>query len=1077
MFRPIPSSYAEGRAMRIARLLVPCLGVAIVGALAQGGAEADRAKPKPGGVAIDFNRQIRPILSENCFPCHGPDSAARKAKLRLDLRDEAVKAGVIVPGQPDQSPVVERILATDASERMPPPKSHKKLTQLQKELLRNWIAAGAEYQPHWSFIPPRRPGLPAVKAERWVRNPIDRFILAELEKRGLSPASEADRRTLARRASLDLTGLPPDPADVERLVNDSAPDAYEQYVDRLLESPHWGEHRCRYWLDAARYADTHGIHFDNYREMWTYRDWVINAFNRNLPFDQFTIEQLAGDLIPNRTMQQVIASGFNRCNITTNEGGVIAEEYLVLYDRDRTETTSQVWLGLTAGCAVCHDHKFDPISQKEFYQLAAFFNNTTQAGLDGNIKDTPPIVMVPKPEDRAQWEALSKELTELSARAKSIEQAARAEFDKWLTGITTEAVACLIPHEGLTFHALLNEGKGKTIHVTAGGKPRDLQTQSEVSWEAGHVAAHAFKNGRSGTLEIKDAGDFDKEQGFSYGAWVKLPKNNMSGAVCARMDDEHDYRGWDLWIQGGRVGAHIIHKWQEDALKVVSRNQIKPKEWNHLFITYDGSGTPAGLKVFINGVQQETNVEAGRLRNSVRTTVPLKLGQRHVNNRLEDVAIQDLRVYGRTLSNQEVERLAKSTRAVWLAAKPAGQRTPAEKNELFSWWLPTMHVPYQPVAKQLDTLQREEATVKARGTVAHVMQEKGSEPMAFVLFRGEYDKRRDPVKPETPRALPPMPPDLPRNRLGLAEWLVRPEHPLTARVTVNRFWQEVFGAGIVRTSGDFGIMGELPSHPELLDWLAVEFRESGWDIKRFFKLLVTSATYRQAAVATPVKLEKDPQNRLLSRGARFRMDAEMIRDCALAASGLLVQKVGGPSVKPYQPEGVWEAVAMIGSNTRNYKRDDGPNLYRRSVYTFWKRSAPPASMDILNAPSRETCTVRRERTDTPLQALVTLNDPQFVEAARYLAQTALKEGERTAAGRLDFIARRLLARPLRREERKIALANLEELVAYYDAHAEEAKKLIAIGEAKANPGVEPRTLAAWTMVANELMNLDEVLNK
>ncbi|HEY7309761.1 MAG TPA: DUF1553 domain-containing protein [Gemmataceae bacterium] len=1051
-----------------------CLCVSVVSSSAQA---AERK--------IEYNRDVRPILAENCFACHGPDSASRKADLRLDRRDDAIKAEAIAPGDTEKSSLVERILSDNRGQVMPPPKTKKKLTDAQKETLKRWIASGAEYEAHWSFIAPKRPQPPAVKDSGWVRNPLDRFILAGLEKRGLRPAPEADRRTLARRLALDLTGLPPEPADVEAFVNDKRADAYERYVDKLLDSPHWGEHRARYWLDAARYADTHGIHFDNFREMWSYRDWVIKAFNRNLTFDRFAVEQLAGDLLPNRTLDQQVASGFNRCNITSNEGGLIPEEYLVLYTRDRTETTARVFLGLTANCAVCHDHKFDPLTMKDFYSLSAFFNNTTQGAMDGNIKDTPPIVFVPRMEDRPRWDVLAKELAEARKQAETRKQTARADFEKWLTANsssgepsrTNGAARLAAPTDGLRLHAALNEGSGGTIHLNVDGKPRTAALASGAAWDAGYVAEKAFRCQPGDTLAVTDAGDFENDKGFSYGAWVKFTKGAPSGAIFARMDDQHDFRGWDLWMQGGRVGAHIIHKWQEDALKVVSRNPIKTGQWNHLFITYNGSGRPDGVKVFVNGVPQETNVEAGSLRSTIRTNVPLKVGQRHTTSRLDGVVLQDLRLYDRTLSATEVARLAKGTRGAWLLGKPAKSRSEAEKNELFDWWLASLDTTYQGLTKKVADLQQEEATVKSRGTIAHVMQEKPGEATAFVLYRGDYDKRRDPVKADTPKSLPPMSKDLPRNRLGFAQWLLRPENPLTARVTVNRFWQELFGTGIVKTSEDFGVSGELPTNQELLDWLAVEFRETGWDVKRFFKLLVTSAAYRQSAQVTPEKLDKDPDNRLLSRGPRYRLDAETIRDYALASSGLLARKLGGPSVKPYQPEGVWEAVAMIGSNTRDYRRDDGDLLYRRSLYTFWKRAAPPASMDIFNAPSREVCTVRRERTNTPLQALVTLNDPQFVEAARYLAQTALKEGGDKDEARIDFMVRRLLGRPLRAEEMKVVRASLDDLLAHYKANAADAKKLLAVGEAKVDAKLDTATLAAWTMLANEMMNLDEVLNK
>jgi hypothetical protein len=1040
-------NHRDRHGVRAPRALRPASAPALTLALLVAVAPSAR-----GGDAIEFNRDIRPILSENCFACHGPDSAARKADLRLDQREAAVAAEAIVPGAPEASTVVERLFTDDRTMLMPPPKSNKKLTEAQKDLLRRWIADGAAYQPHWSFIPPERPVPPAVKDEAWVRNPIDRFVLAKLEAHGLRPAPEADRRTLARRLSLDLTGLPPEPAVVEAFVADEAPDAYEKFVDRLMDTPQWGEHRGRYWLDAARYADTHGIHFDNFREMWAYRDWVIAAFNRNMPFDRFTIEQLAGDLLPDASLEQQVASGFNRCNITTNEGGIIDEEYLVLYDRDRTETTSQVWLGLTMGCAVCHDHKFDPLSQKEFYEMAAFFNNTTQNARDGNIKDTPPIVFVPNAMDRDRWGTVKGALADARQRLDSRKQAARPEFDAWLSGARPEMVAETIPAEGLRLHARLGD------------------------WDAGPPAAGP-EAAAVGALEVADAGDFEKDRPFSCGAWVKPSKAGQTGAVVARMDDRDNYRGWDLWLDKGRVATHIIHRWQDDAIKVTANTPLKAGEWSHIVITYDGSSRASGVAIYVNGQIQPTRTQADVLKGSIRCEVPLKVGRRHSGSRLAGTLVQDVRLYGRALPPREVGRITAADRAVRLVGKPKDRRTEAEVNELFGWWLATLDASTQGLRAELAKLEDEEAAIKARGTVAHVMHEKDEEPMAYILARGEYDKRREPVKPATPAVLPPMPPDLPRNRLGLAQWLLRPEHPLTARVTVNRFWQEIFGTGLVRTAGDFGLTGEPPSHPELLDWLAVEFREDGWDVKRFFKLLVTSASYRQAAATTPEKLEKDPQNRLLSRGPRFRMDAEMVRDYALEASGLLSEKLGGPSVKPYQPEGVWEAVAMPESNTRFYKPDRGEALYRRSMYTFWKRAAPPASMDIFNAPSREVCTVRRERTNTPLQALVTLNDPQFVEAARHLAGRAIKDGGESPEGRIDLMARRLLARPLRPEEMRIVRASFDDLSAFYRSHPEDAAALLAVGESKPDTSIDPPTLAAWTMLANEMMNLDEVLNK
>ncbi|MBP3954442.1 DUF1553 domain-containing protein [Gemmata sp. G18] len=1035
---------------------------------------------KANASGIEYNRDIRPILAENCFACHGPDSAARKGGLRLDLREAAIEGGAIVPGKPDKSDLIARIHADGDEGLMPPAKSNKVLKPEQRELLKKWIAAGAEYQPHWSFITPARPEIPAVKDKKWVRNPIDAFVLARLEATGLKPAPEADRRTLARRLALDLTGLPPVPADVEAFVNDKDANYYEKLVDKLMASPHWGEHRGRYWLDYARYADTHGIHFDNFREVWAYRDWVIQAFNANQKFDQFTIDQLAGDLLPNPSLDQRVATGFNRCNITTNEGGVIPEEYVVLYARDRTETTSQVWMGLTTGCAVCHDHKYDPVSQKDFYALSAFFNNTTQNVMDGNVHNTPPIISVPKSEDRARFDAVVKELTSVTQKIATRRAAARPDFDKWLTTATAANVLRENPVKGLRLHAPLTDGAGTETRFAVDGQVRSTNFGEAFAWAAGPRGGKALQVKPAGAgvpVSIPEAGNFDgQKEAFTASAWVKLTRG-ANGAIVARMNSAKKHRGWDLWVEGDKIGAHIINEFPENALKVVSNTPVPMNQWVHVALVYTGTPSPEGITIYVNGRPQSLAVPYNSLKSTTLTEVPFTVGQRFTGEgRLLGASIEDVRLYDRQLTKNEVDQLARYGAAADALAKAADKRTPADTDVAFNWWLATFDKPTRDLEAESAKLRAEDAAIKARGTIAHVMNERtDAQPSAFVLFRGDYDKRRDAVKADTPKAMPPMPTDLPRNRLGLAKWLVSKDHPLMTRVTVNRFWQELYGTGLVRTSGDFGIAGELPSHPELLDWMALEF-QSSWDVKHFFKLLVTSATYRQAAIATQEKLDKDRDNRLMSRGPRFRMDAEMIRDQALAASGLLVRKLGGASVKPYQPEGVWEAVAMIGSNTRDYRRDTGENLYRRSMYTFWKRSAPPAAMEVLNAPNRETCSVRRDRTNTPLAALLTLNDVQFVEAARVLAEKTI--GSATGdEKRIDFIAKLLLARSFRAEELAIVTDVLTNLRSHYKAKPDEAKKLIAFGESKADAKLDPSELAAWTMLANQLLNLDEVLNK
>jgi mono/diheme cytochrome c family protein len=1051
---------------------VPFLGVLI--ALSLAATPAVHADEAAAETKVEYNRDVRPILFDACISCHGPDSAARKAELRLDQRDAAIEMAAIEPGDPDSSEMIRRILSEDLEERMPPPETKKHLTDEQKQTLVRWIEQGAEYQPHWSFIPPSRPTPPEAKT--WARNPIDRFILARMQAEGLEPAPEADRRTLARRVALDLTGLPPTPEMLDAFLSDESPEAYEKYVDALLTSPRWGEHRGRYWLDAARYADTHGIHIDNFREMWSYRDWVIKAFNANVPFDRFTIENLAGDLLPEASLEQQIGSGFNRCNITTSEGGAIDEEYAVLYTRDRTETTSQVWMGLTTGCAVCHDHKFDPLTQKEFYALSAFFNNTTQKPMDGNVKDTPPIAMVPRDADLPRWQQLQTAVPAAEQAVEAHKQTARPAFDAWLAAAKPTDLDTWIPSAGLHLHAPLNDG-GNAVAYKLESAAAEAPLPATAEWREGKMGSKAAYLNQGAILEVPAAGDFEGDQPFSVSAWIKLPANDSSGSIVARMDDGHDFRGWDFWIEGRRIGAHVIHKWPENAIKALTTEQLPADQWLHVALVYDGSRKAAGIKVYVNGEAKPMAAAADALTATTRTTVPLKVGQRHATSPLSGVSLQDVRIYARDIATSEVSSLANAALLTSVVVASAESRVAADVDSLFGWWLANIDESAKSLVANRDELTRERSDIQARGTIAHVMQERPESAMAHVLNRGEYDQRLDAVTPDTPELLPAFPADLPRNRLGLAEWLMRPEHPLTARVTVNRFWQELFGQGLVRTAGDFGVSGELPSHPELLDWLAIEFRDGGWDVKKFYKLMVMSATYRQSTQVTPEKLERDADNRLLSRGPRFRMDAEMVRDQALAASGLLSPKIGGPSVKPYQPPGVWEAVAMIGSNTRDYVQDTGESLYRRSLYTFWKRSAPPASLDIFNAPNREHCVVVRERTNTPLQALVTLNDPQYVEAACQLAQRAMKEGGADSESRLSFIAARLLAREFKTEELAIVQGSLEKLAEHYSAHEAEAKALIDVGETQPDAALPPGELAAWTMVVNELMNLDEFLNK
>lgn len=1040
--------------------------------------------------SVDFNREIRPILTENCYACHGPDANTRAADLRLDLRESAIEMQAIVPGDVEASELMTRVLETDVDLIMPPPASHKKLTSAQIEKLRQWIAEGAKFAEHWSFAAPAKPEISQV-AGAWARQPWDHLVWKKLQTMGLTPAPEADLATLIRRVTLDLTGLPPDWQTVERVLNDPAADRYERYVDELLNSPRWGEHRARYWLDYARYADTHGIHFDNYREIWAYRDWVIEAFNRNLPFDQFTIEQLAGDLLPEPSMDQLIATGFNRCNITTNEGGVIAEEYNVLYTRDRVETTSLVWMGLTTGCAVCHDHKYDPLSQREFYEMAAFFHNTTQPVMDGNIKDTPPIIRVPLIEDRQRYAEVKQMVGELQAAIARQRSEAQQPAQVWLKqNLVSSANELNAPMtEGLIAHIPLDDGATNQLAWSFRNQVKRMALTEVAATSPGITASHAWVIPANDRPTADELGDWDREQPFTVSFWVKPA--TLDGALLARMEEKSAYRGWDVWLQGGLPAMHLIHRWPENALKVVATDQrLTAGQWHHLAISYDGSSRPEGIKIYVDGKTAMTRIEQNSLSDTIRTTVPFRLGSRHETAAFVGTALQEVLLYDRVLSTEAVVGYSRQRRQQYLASKPWESLNANEQQELVDTYLLTSDSSFSAQLQQLTAMQTERTEIEARGTIAHVMNERETPPRAHVLFRGEYDQRREEVAPETPDVLPSFPETLPRNRLGLAKWLVDERNPLTARVTVNRFWQEIFGRGLVATAGDFGLAGQMPSNSELLDYLAVSFREQGWDVKRFFRELVTSATYRQSGQVTSEKLQLDPQNEFVSRGPRYRMDAEMVRDYALAVSGLLSSRIGGPSVRPYQPPGVWEAVAMPESNTRNYRPDSGENLYRRSMYTFWKRAAPPASMEIMNAPNREVCTVQRERTNTPLQALLTLNDPQFIEAARILAAqllnaspaTGLTDGTPGSAGaadelRIRELARRLLSREFVAAEMEIVKQSLATLRAQYQASPTAAAELTTVGEQPTPDGLDRTELAAWTMLINQLMNLDEVLNK
>lgn len=1031
---------------------------------------------------LQFNRDIRPILAEHCFACHGFDSSSREADLRLDLRDAAIAAAAIVPHDVDGSEAVARVTADDPDVVMPPPAFKKPLSAEQVALLKRWIEEGAEYQKHWAFLAPQPPAVPDVTPSSWPRNPIDHFVLQRLQQEQLSPADEALPHVLCRRLHLDITGLPPEPEAVTAFVKayQANPEqTLSDTIDRLMATEAWGEHRARYWLDAARYADTHGMHFDNYREMWPYRDWVIRAFNSNQPFDQFTVEQLAGDLLENPTLEQKIATGFQRCNITTNEGGTIEAENLALYASDRVQTFGWVYLGLTTNCCQCHDHKFDPLTQKDYYSLAAFFRNTTQRGLDGNVRDgRGPAIRVPMGADRQRWAVIDGEIANAAAARDKRRDGARPAFTAWLENADPAVIRDAVPTDGQIVRLALNEGAGATPMAQTHGDPVDVTPSGELNWADDGQLGPALQLKPGSTLSLGAVGDFAKEQSFSHTEWIRTGKLKQYASPLARMDEGNSHRGWDLFFENGQLAVHIIESWPGNAIKVsTTKSGIKANNWHHVAVTWDGSGKPEGIAIFVDGKKAATRTTTNNLKATadIRTETPLRIGQRS-SAAVFDGSVQDFRLFDRLLSVAEINHIRQSeTLAVALEAD-AAQRTDAQKADLFTYYLRQHDEQYPQLSAAVDALQKERSAIESRSPVTHVQVERNKPAMANILMRGEYDNVGDEVAAQPPSALHPLPAGAPQNRLGLARWVVDPANPLTARVTVNRFWQELFGQGIVATPEDFGIMGAAPSHPELLDWLATDFVSSGWDVKRLFKQMLMSAAYRQAAVLTPEKLVKDRDNALLSRGPRFRMDAEMVRDYALAVSGLRSAKMFGPGVKPYQPDNLWNMVGLPGGDTRNYRQDQGENLYRRSLYTFWKRMAPPPGLETLGAPNREVCTVRRERTNTPLQALVTLNDPQYVEAARKLAERSMQSAV-TAENIAHAIATRVLSRRLSDRELRVVLQTWQDYRDHYTGQSDAAQALIAVGESAADAQLDPAALAAWTMVCNQIMNLDEALNK
>ncbi len=1040
------------------------------------------AEPAKG---IDYNRQIRAILSDKCYKCHGPDAAERKAGFRLDDRASAIgqaESGEtpIVPGKPEASELVARITSDDESVRMPPADAPKMLTADEIELLKRWVAEGADYQQHWAFVVPKRPALPAAVQPGWARQPMDLFIEARLKTAGLHPAIEADRATVIRRATQDLTGLPPTIEAVDAFVADASPDAYERIVDRLQASPSFGERMALDWLDAARYADTHGYHIDSGRDMTRWREYVIQSFNRNLPYDQFTVEQIAGDLLPKtgderEDLRRMIASGFQRNNMINFEGGAIPQEYLNAYIVDRVNTLGTVFLGLTVACSQCHDHKYDPIQQKDFYQLYAFFNTIPENGLDGSKGNAVPLIKAPRPiqsQRLAEMDHTIKELELMLSGEIPDVDAAQAHWEATALDEKNAPWAILKAADVSALGGAKMRRLDDGSYLAEGANPEKESYQVVTVAPRSRVSAIRLEALPDDSLKAKGPGRSDNGNAVMTGIRVEYRTEGQIAAgegytlaTIAKAAADHSQKdfpvesaldadpagGWGIFPKVGDPRA---------ALFVLD----KPIDF----------AKPVELKVTLLFESPYPQHQFGRIRMSVSDKA--------------DAPLTD------PLPAEILVALATSRQ----------ERTEQQQTALRKFYRTDVSTDLREQMGALKQLRAEREQLDKAIPTVMVMQEMEKPRETFVLMRGAYDKQGDKVAANVPGFLPPLPAEAPSNRLGLAQWLVRPEHPLTARVTVNRYWQLLFGTGLVKTAEDFGSQGELPSHGQLLDWLAVEFQgqetgdrgqgtvsanpqsairnpQSNWDAKRLIRRLVTSSTYRQSSAVTPALVERDPENRLLARGPRFRLPAEFIRDQALVAAGLLNGEIGGKSVSPYQPAGLWEELMSRedGKNwtAQSYEQDHGKDLYRRTMYTFWKRTCPPPTLTTFDAPDRETCTVRRARTNTPLQALVLMNDPTYVEASRKFAERILREGGASLESRLTFAFRTVLSRAPREQELAILRQILEKQNARFAASPEATAKLLSAGESPRDESLDQAELAAWTIVASTLLNLDETLTK
>jgi Protein of unknown function (DUF1553)/Protein of unknown function (DUF1549)/Concanavalin A-like lectin/glucanases superfamily/Planctomycete cytochrome C len=1020
---------------------------------------------------VDFHFHVKPILSDRCFACHGPDEKARKGKLRLDTREGAFKAledgmFVIKSGDAKHSELIRRITATDPDDIMPPPKSKMSLTSDEIALLKKWVEQGADYpaKSHWAFNPVTKVAVPKVDGANRVENPIDAFVLQKLARENLKSSSRATKEILIRRLALDLTGLPPKLEEVDAFLADNSPEAYRKVVQQYLSSPRYGERMALDWLDLARFADTFGYQSDVDMNMYPWRDWVIKSFNQNLPYDLFILFQVAGDLLPNATREQILATAFNRLHRQTNEGGSVEEEFRNEYVSDRVHTLGTAFLGLTMECCRCHDHKYDPITQKDYYRLGSFFNSIDESGLYSHFTravPTPTLLLYADGVEQKHL-ALKNQVLEKENALDSVRQSSRPRFEAWLK--TNEAPVFKPSPAALFAFDAVNGGKSPNLIET--NKPASLHENPQlVDGKSGKALLFTGDN----DVTCKGAGEFTRTDPFSFSLWLKLGEIQERAVIFHRSRSWTDSgsRGYELLLEQGKPSFGLIHFYPGNAVQIRAQRALPTNEWSHLVITYDGSSRAAGLKLYVNGSPAEVQVVHDNLYKDIihRSEwgdsdvggVHLTLAGRFRDSGFKNGAIDEFQVFNQCLTPLEA-------RAV------GGFATESPKQEeLFSFYLNYQDQEYQTALAELKKVRQEESKVVNDVKEIMAMKESKEPRPTHLLKRGRYDMPGEIVDRGTPEGIFPMPSEYPNNRLGLAKWLVDRRNPLTARVVVNRIWRMHFGRGIVATQEDFGNQGQLPTHPELLDFLAGWFMDHKWDVKALHELIVTSATYCQTSVTSADTLAKDPENHLLARGPKHRMQAELVRDCALAVSGLLSDKIGGPSVKPYQPAGLWEE----SGTGKTYTQDHGDKLYRRSLYTFWRRTAPPASMLTFDAGSREVCTAKRETTATPLQSLILLNDPQFLEASRVLAETLVRDSKTELEPRIQKAFRLATGRAPQAKEKDILAKLYQEQLAWFTDHPDAADKYLAIGETKPDKSLPVAEVAATAVLADALFNHDE----